>query len=87
VIGALGGSLSTVAVPAQTLVSDIFWTVIFLIEVASIAVFVWEFGYLTCRSFINPDVINYLRHLAFIMMSTILLLLLEMLAFRLWAPP
>jgi hypothetical protein len=87
VIGAFGGSLSTSAVPAQTLVSDFFWTVIFLVEIASIAVFVWEFSYLTCRSFINPDVINYLRHLAFIMTSTILFLLLEIMAFRLWSPP
>ena len=86
-IGELDGSLLTGAVPAQTLVSDFYWTVIFLIEIASVAVFVWEFSYLTCRSFINPDVIKYLRHLAFIMTSTILFLLIEMMAFRLWPPP
>ena len=87
VIGGFGGSLFTSVGPAQTLISDFFWTVIFLIEIASIAVFIWEFCYLTCRSFINPDVISYLRHLAFIMTSTILFLFLEMMAFRLWSPP
>jgi hypothetical protein len=45
-----------------------------------------EFSYLTLRSFIDPDAVRYIHHFALMAATTALFFLLEIVAFRLWAP-
>jgi hypothetical protein len=73
------------ALIVQTLMSDIFWSVVLVIECASIGLFL-EFGYLTLRSFIAPDAVRYNHHFVLMAVTTALFFLLKILAISLWHP-
>lgn len=78
--------VTAAGLPMQSLLSAAFWTVIFLVELGSLALLAIDFGYLTARSFVAPEAINYLRHLVVMVASTVLFLLLEALLLQAWTP-
>ena len=85
-MSAIAGSLSPAALVGQTLLSDVFWSVVFVIELASIGLFILQFSYLTLRSFIDPDAVRYIHHFALMAATTALFFLLEIVALSLWPP-
>jgi hypothetical protein len=87
VISAIAGSPAPAILVVQPLMSDVFWSIVFVIELASIGLFILEFSYLTLRSFIAPDAVRYIQHFAVMAATTALFFLLELVAFRVWTPP
>jgi hypothetical protein len=85
-MSAIAESPTPAALIVQTLMSDIFWSVVLVIECACIGLFIPEFGYLTLRSFIAPDAVRYIHHFVLMAATTALFFLLEILAFSLWPP-